>query len=129
MPDVLVEVKGSWLADRKIQFAEAIHAALVETLKTPEDDKALRVIEHAPDNFTIPRAAGHTYTRIEIVMFAGRSRETKRALYKTIVAHLAPFGVPGADIKIVLIEVPAENVGFRGGKAACDIDIGYEVQV
>lgn len=43
--------------------------------------------------------------------------------------NLEPFGVPPADVKVVLIEVSSENVGFRGGQAACDVDLGYGLQV
>jgi hypothetical protein len=32
-------------------------------------------------------------------------------------------------VKIILIEVSAESVGMRGGIAACDLDIGYEIRV
>jgi hypothetical protein len=53
----------------------------------------------------------------------------KRALYKAIVRNLEPFGVPAKDVKIILIEVAAESVGMRGGIAACDLDIGYEIRV
>jgi hypothetical protein len=45
------------------------------------------------------------------------------------VQALRPFGEPPRDAKIVLIEIPTTNVGFRGGKAACDIDLGYTVEV
>jgi tautomerase-like protein len=48
-------------------------------------------------------------THIEITLFAGRSINAKRLLYKTIVRNLATFDVPARDVKIVLIEVPAEN--------------------
>jgi phenylpyruvate tautomerase PptA (4-oxalocrotonate tautomerase family) len=129
MPDVLVEVRGRWLGERKSRFLEAIHAALVDALRIPLDDKVLRLVEHAPDNFIIPRDKGEHYTRIEIAMFAGRSLDAKRKLYQAIVRNLEPFGVPGADIKIVLVEVPAENWGIRGGRAASDIELGFEVRV
>jgi hypothetical protein len=129
MPDILVEVRGFWLGGRKAAFLDAIHAAVAETLRTPADDKVLRLIEHAPDAFLIPLSAGARFTHIEITLFAGRSPGTKRALYRAIVDRLAPFGVPAADVKIVLIEVPAENVGLRGGKAAADIALGYEVRI
>ena len=62
-------------------------------------------------------------------MFKGRSIETKRALYRTIVENLEPFGVSPNDIKIILIEVLPSEVGMRGGKAACDLEIGYEVAI
>jgi phenylpyruvate tautomerase PptA (4-oxalocrotonate tautomerase family) len=129
MPDVLVEVKGFWLGEQKFQFLDAVHAALIETLRTPPDDKILRLVEYAPEDFVIPRTMGEKFTRIEIIMFAGRSSKAKRALYKAIVRNLEPFRVPPEDIKVVLVEVPAENVGIRGGMAACDIDLGYEIRV
>ena len=129
MPDVLVEVRGRWLGKKKPRFLEAIHAALVEAIRIPLDDKVLRIVEHAPEDFIIPGDKGERYTRIEIMMFAGRSLDAKRQLYQAIVKNLEPFGVPGGDIKIVLAEVPAENWGIRGGHAACDIELGFEVRV
>jgi phenylpyruvate tautomerase PptA (4-oxalocrotonate tautomerase family) len=129
MPDVLVEVTGCWLGQQKSQFLDAVHAALVETLRTPPEDKVLRLIEHAAENFVIPRGTSERFTRIEITMFAGRSRNAKRALYKAIVRNLETFCVPPEDVKVVLVEVPAENVGIRGGQAVCDIDLGYEIRI
>jgi hypothetical protein len=129
MPDVLAEVRKGWVASRGVQFLDAIHAAIVETLHTPEDDKVLRLVEHPPEHFAIPGSAGERYTHIEITMFAGRTLETKRALYQAIVRNLERFGVPAKDVKIILIEVAAESVGMRGGVAACDLDIGYEIRV
>jgi phenylpyruvate tautomerase PptA (4-oxalocrotonate tautomerase family) len=129
MPDVLAEVRKGWVAGRGAQFLDAIHAAIAETLHTPEDDKVLRLVEHRPEHFAIPGSASGRYTHIEIAMFAGRTLAAKRALYKAIVRNLEPFGVPPNDVKIILIEVSAESVGMRGGTAACDLDIGYEIKV
>ena len=64
-----------------------------------------------------------------ITMFAGRSLSAKRALYQAIVRNLEPFGVPPGDVRIILQEVARENVGMRGGKAAVDLELGYEVRV
>jgi phenylpyruvate tautomerase PptA (4-oxalocrotonate tautomerase family) len=76
-----------------------------------------------------PRAFGEKFTRIEITMFTGRSLDAKRKLYKAIVRNLEPFGVPANDVKIVPVEVPPENWGLRGGRAACDVDLGFELRV
>ena len=62
-------------------------------------------------------------------MFTGRSLSAKRALYQAIVQRLEPFGVSPDDVRIILNEVPRENVGMRGGKAAVDLERGYEVRV
>lgn len=63
------------------------------------------------------------------MLFQGRSLQTKRELYQDMVRNLRPFSVPPADVKIVLIEIPQENVGFRAGQAACDVDLGYVLEV
>jgi hypothetical protein len=50
-------------------------------------------------------------------------------LYKAIVKNLSEIGVPATDIKIVVVEVPAENWGLRGGLPASEIDLGFKVDV
>ena len=129
MPDVLIEVRGDWLKDRKVNFIEAVEDGIVAALRTPKDDKILRLIEHSVDNFSIPRWAGERFTHIEITMFRGRSIEARRALYQAIVKNLEPFGIPPNDIKIILIEVLPSEVGMRGGRAVCDLELGYEVAI
>jgi Tautomerase enzyme len=129
MPDVLIEVRGDWLKERKVDFIRTIEDGIASSLLTPKDDKILRLVEHAPENFSIPRWAGDHFTHIEITMFKGRSTEVKRELYRTIVKNLEPFGVPPNDVKIILLEVLPSEVGMRGGKAACDLEIGYEIAI
>ncbi len=128
MPDVLVETRGGWLGAERAAFLEAIHAAMVEALHIPPDDKVLRLVEHPADCFAVPDGAG-IFVHIEITMFAGRSLSAKRALYQAIVGRIEPFGVQPGDVKIILLEVARENVGMRGGKAAVDLDLGYEVKI
>lgn len=129
MPDILVEVRGSWLDGKQTAFLEAVHQAVVQALATPSDEPLARLIEHSATNYLVPHAAGERFTRIEIILFKGRSLEAKRNLYQALVRNLGPFGVPPTDVKVVLIEIPSENVGFRGGQAACDVDLGYALQI
>jgi hypothetical protein len=127
MPDVLIEVRGAWLGGRKDEFLHAIHSALIASLQTDPEDKVVRLVEYKSDDFIIPTPASDKFTRIEIEMFVGRSLEAKRTLYRSMVEALVPFGVPVEDVKIVLVEVPLENVGIRGGQAACDVQIAYKI--
>jgi len=129
MPDVLIEVRGDWLEGRKADFIEAVEEGIVAALRTPKEDKILRLVEHSLDNFSIPSWAGERFTHIEITMFRGRSIEVKRDLYRSIVKNLEPFGVPPNDVKIILIEVSPSDVGMRGGRAASDLELGYEVAI
>jgi phenylpyruvate tautomerase PptA (4-oxalocrotonate tautomerase family) len=128
MPDVLIEIRGNWIGTQKAQFIEAIHSALVDAIKIPVYDKVLRFVSHAPDDFIIPKAFGERFTRIEIMLFAERSLDARRKLYKALVHNLEPC-VPANDVKVMLVEVPAENWGLRGGRAGCDVDLGFEIRV
>jgi hypothetical protein len=103
----------------------------VEALRIPPHSLVLRLVEHPMECFVIPHETRETavYTHIVIAMFAGRSLSAKRALYQAIVRHLEPFGVPPDDVRIILHEVPRGNVGMQGGKAAVDLELGYEVRV
>ena len=129
MPNVLVETRGGWLGAKRTALLDAIHAATVEALRIPPDALVLRLIEHPKECFTSPHGTAEQYTHIVITMFAGRSLSAKRALYQAIVRNLEPFGVPAGDVRIILQEVARENVGMRGGKAAVDLELGYEVRV
>jgi phenylpyruvate tautomerase PptA (4-oxalocrotonate tautomerase family) len=129
MPNVLVETRGGWLGAKRTAFLDAIQAATVEALRIPLHSLVLRLVEHPVECFAVPHDTAEQYTHIVIAMFAGRSLSAKRALYQAIVRHLEPFGVPPGDVRIILHEVPRENVGMQGGKAAVDLELGYEVRV
>jgi hypothetical protein len=94
-------------------------------------DRDVRLIVHEPHRFACPPACEkpEAFTLIGIDAFAGRSLEAKRNLYRAIVAGLEPFGIPRNHVKILLRESPQENWGIRGGQAACDVDLGFKVDV
>jgi phenylpyruvate tautomerase PptA (4-oxalocrotonate tautomerase family) len=117
---------GGW---KRTALLDAIHAATAEALRIPPHALVLRLVEHPMECFAIPHGAAEQFTHIVISMFEGRSLSAKRALYQAIVRHLEPFGVPPGDVRIILHEVARENVGMRGGKAAVDLELGYEVRI
>ena len=126
MPLVQIEVlKGRSASEKKALF-DAVHDALVATVKIPEDDRVQRLIEHDKADFEAPSAA---FTIVRVTMFPGRSDEAKRALYKAIVGALESLGIPRNDVFIVLDEPPLENWGIRGGTPASEVDLGYELEV
>ena len=50
-------------------------------------------------------------------------------LYREIVESLGPLGIPPDHVSVLLREAPLENWGIRGGVAACDVDLGFDVNV
>ena len=129
MPITRIEGRRRRTAAEVQALIEAVYVAQREALRVPEWDRQIRYLEHAAENFHVVPGRTENYLLVEIALFAGRSLDAKRALYREVVARLGRLGVAPDDITIVLNEVPAENWGIRGGKPASEVDLGYEVDV
>jgi len=131
MPRVMIEGRREDPVETEQAMMANVHAALRECFKIKSSDRNVRFLVHKPHRFTCPpdREKPEYYTHISIDCFAGRSLDAKRALYKTIVSNLAAFGIPGDHVKIMLREITAENWGIRGGQAACDVELGFKIDV
>lgn len=131
MPSVPIEVRQQYVPEIETEIMEAMHAALREAFKIIPSDRNVQLLVHESHRFQCPpdREKPEFYTHISIDCFAGRSLEAKRNLYKAIVKNLSRFGIPENHVKILLREIAAENRGIRGGQAACDVELGFEVKV
>ena len=131
MPSVLIEVRQNYPQQVEVAIMDAVHSALVECFRILPKDKNVRLIAHEPHRFACPpdREQPQYYTHISIDCFSGRSVDAKRLLYQTIVKNLGVFSIPPDHIKILLREISRENWGIRGGNAACDIELGYNLNV
>jgi phenylpyruvate tautomerase PptA (4-oxalocrotonate tautomerase family) len=129
MPLIRVAIREGWSPAEKAGLLDAIHAAAVEALRIPDEDRTQMLTEHPAEAFEIPPGKGDRFTLVEVTMFAGRSLDAKRRLYRAVVTNLGRLGIPPSDVLIVLHEVPLENWGIRGGTPASDVDLGFEVGV
>jgi len=131
MPSVLIEVRKRYTQEQETGLIEAVHGALVEAFKIKSGDRNVRLAVHEPHSFACPPACEQPdlYTHITIDAFTGRSLDAKRNLYRAIVTNLEALGIPKNHVKILLRESPRENWGIRGGQAACDVDLGFKVDV
>lgn len=126
MPMIQVELLRGRPAAEKQAIFDAIHAALVEAFKILDDDRVQRFTEYEPEDFDVPSPG---LVMITITAFEGRSLEAKRLLYQRIVEKLGKLSIAAIDIKIVLLEVPTDNWGIRGGKPASEVDLGFDINV
>ena len=130
MPLVTLETRRWMTPEQKAQAFDAVHAALVSAFRIPDHDRHQRVVEYADADFEIPPGRSGRYLVVALDVFAGRSVEAKRTLYREVVDRLAAaLGIPRTDVLICLREIPLENWGVRGGQAACDVDLGFQVRV
>lgn len=131
MPTVLIEVRRHYSQAEEIAIIDAVHGALVTAFAIPAKDKNVRLVVHDPHRFAVPAqlAQPEYRTLVSIDCFSGRSLEAKRMLYAGIVENLAALSIPGDHVMITLHEVDRDNWGIRGGQAASDVDLGFNVQV
>jgi len=129
MPLVTVSTRKGRTHSEKKALLDAIHGALVETFRIPLYDRNQRFCEFDEGDFEIPPGRTPRFTLVELTVFPGRSRETKRALYQAIVRRLGGLGIDPLDVLIVLHEPPMENWGIRGGVPASEVDLGFKIDV
>jgi len=131
MPSTLIEVRCSYTHEQEVRIIEAVQAALVEGFKIPADDRCVRLLAHEPHRFIVSssKSQPERYTVVTVSAFQGRSLDAKRSLYQAIVRNLAPLGIPGDCIMIVLNEIARENWGLAGGVPGSELDLGFKVNV
>jgi phenylpyruvate tautomerase PptA (4-oxalocrotonate tautomerase family) len=127
MPLVHVHLRAGRTAAQKQAILDGLHAAFVEALKLPAADRNQLLHEYAPGAFESRYGPDGVF--VEALVFPGRSLEAKRRLYALVVANLEAAGVPRDRVLIVLQEPALENWGIRGGQAACDVPLGFKVDV
>ena len=121
-------LQGAEPNDRR-GIVEAVNRAMIEALRVPEDSHPVRLQKYEAEAFLIPAESTEAFTLVEATIFSGRSLETKKALYRAIIAKLGAIGIAAADIRVVLYEVPRENWGLKGGQPASEIDLGFDVEI
>ncbi len=129
MPNVEIEVRRQYTPDQEARIIDAVHSAVVEGLKIPEEDKTIRLVVHEPRRFPVSQSKSDRYTLVNIDLLAGRSLNAKKTLYRAIVRNLEPLGIPPGQVKILLRESPSDNWGIRGGLPASEVDLGFEIDV
>lgn len=131
MPSSLVEVRRRYTEAEEVAIIDAVHDSLVSAFHIPPEDKHIRLVAHEPHRFTHSPglAQPERYTLVTIDCFSGRSVDAKRDLYTEIVSRLADLGIPRDHVTIILRESELENWGVRGGQAACDMELWFDVNV
>lgn len=129
MPSVTLHmIKGRAPEERKA-LLDAVHAALVESFRIPENDRFQRVLQYEPGDFEFPPEKSDKFLFVELSVFPGRSLEAKRGLYKGIVDSLEALGMDRGDVMILLHEPPMENWGLRGGVPGSEVKLGFKLDV
>lgn len=125
MPLITISLFKGKTAEHKKKINDAIHESLMIHFNIKYWDYNQKTNEYSQEDWTIPDGRSDNYVLIEICVFPGRSKETKKNLYAEIVNRLGAIGIKNEDVFIALQEQPMENWGIRGGIPADEVDLGY----
>lgn len=129
MPCLRIETTQGWLAGRSAELFARVDAVLCLVLKVPPRDSLIRLNEYPEHDLYRPTSAGPCYTFIEVALFAGRTLETKRALYAALTQVMVDLGAGADDVTIALHEIGLDNWGIRGGRPASEFDFGFPIAI
>ncbi|MGH6918591.1 MAG: tautomerase family protein [Geminicoccaceae bacterium] len=128
MAQVKIFARRTHLGRVREALSDAIHRVLQDTLGLPADKRFHRFLALDDGDFLHPPDRGEGYTILELVMFAGRSEETKRACLRRLMADVpAATGIPVGDLEIVILESPKANWGIRG-LVGDELQLSYRVE-
>ena len=124
MPLVRIDLTAGHSPETRAALGDAVHRALVATFNVPEADRFQVISEHAPGHGLVitPSFQGVDHRPqamfVQIMAAAGRSNDTKRALYRAIADNVAATGTVRAENVIINItEVTRVDWSFGNGIA------------
>jgi hypothetical protein len=125
---VKIYARQTHLEQVREALSDAIHGVLQDTLGLPADKRFHRFLALDDADFVHPPDRGEGYTILELVMFEGRTNQTKRTCLRRLMADVpAATGIPVNDLEIVILESPKANWGIRG-RIGDELQLSYRVE-
>lgn len=129
MAQIKIYGHSSFLAASGAAISDLVHGCTVEAFGLPAEKRFHRLLGLEPDAFFTPPDRSERYLIIEVIMFSGRSVETKKDFYRLLYERAASeLGIEPTDLEIVILETPRHDWGIRG-RAGDELDLSYRVDV
>jgi 4-oxalocrotonate tautomerase family enzyme len=127
MPLVKIELSIGKEKESLLKMRDLVLDRVIDVLQLPTDDRNIRILEYPQEFFQMKKPYE---ILIEISMFTGRTKETKRKLFQSIIKILEEeMKIEREKIFILLNEQPIENWGVRGGVPADEVDINFNINI
>ncbi|BAT53845.1 hypothetical protein NOS3756_28080 [Nostoc sp. NIES-3756] len=113
----------------KAELSDIIHASLVKVLKISPEKRFHRFLPLDKTDFYYPPDRTENYLVIEIVMFDGRTVDTKKQLLRDLIKSInEQLQIAVNDIEITIFETAKHNWGIRGVPGD-ELNLNYKVEV
>lgn len=113
----------------KNKLSDIIHTCIVDAFDYPADKRFHRFFPMKKEDFYYPPDRSEHYIIIEISIFEGRTKETKKKLISLLFERIASqLSIETNDIEITIYENPSCNWGIRGASGD-ELTLNYKVDV
>lgn len=128
MAQIIIYSLQQNLAGKKKTISDTLHSCVTDALGLPADKRFHRFVALEKEDFVHPVDRSSRYTIIEISIFEGRTKETKKELIRLIFDRFEEeLGITPQDVEITIHESPKENWGIRG-KPGDELSLSYNVE-
>lgn len=128
MAQIIIYSLRDNLTGRKKAISDTLHACVTSALSLPADKRFHRFVALEEEDFIHPPDRSSHYTIIEISIFEGRTKETKKDLIRAIFHRFEEdLNIAPQDVEITIHESPKENWGIRG-KPGDELALTYKVE-
>ena len=122
MPLIHISLRAGKPEAYRQAIFDGLYRAMREALNVPEDDQFMTITEHDATNFRTGNAYGVVRSAdvvyIQITVFASRTAEQKKALYRRIAELLGENpGIRPEDVFVVVLDAAKENWSLGHGLA------------
>ncbi|WP_341528117.1 tautomerase family protein [Nostoc sp. UHCC 0302] len=129
----MAQIKVYGLAEKlnpiKVDLSHIIHTSVSEVLQLPPEKRFHRFFPLDKTDFYYPNDRTENYLIIEISIFEGRSKETKKELIHKLIKDINQnLNISVNDIEITIFETPKSNWGIRGFPGD-ELTLNYKVEV
>ncbi|BCL33765.1 tautomerase family protein [Nostoc sp. MS1] len=129
----MVQIKVYGLASTlnpiKAELSDIIHASLVKVLQISPEKRFHRFFPLDKTDFYYPPDRTENYLVIEIIMFDGRTVDTKKQLLRNLIKTInEKLHIAIDDIEITIFETAKHNWGIRGVPGD-ELNLNYKVEV
>jgi phenylpyruvate tautomerase PptA (4-oxalocrotonate tautomerase family) len=118
MPVVRIDITGPKAAEWKRALLESTRSAVVDALDAPDSRVTVRLVETPDDCVDIPDCRTRDFTVVEVLMYEGRTEETKHAFVAALREKLAADpGIPPSEVTVVLRDFSTLDLDVLPGEA------------
>ena len=128
MVQVKVYGRREVLEPLRARLSDVVHAAAVDALGLPADKRFHRFFPMSAEDFPTPPGRTERYTVLEVLMFAGRTVETKKRFYARLFeGFAADLAVDPQDLEVTILETPRHDWAIRG-RPGDELTLPYTVE-